>query len=151
VLKIDGTISAILHVDPNDEPVSGVPTTYILFMDDSTGRFSLPQCNCTVSVKENGQTIAVSSLLDGSDGIIGGDVTFPRPDVYELTFNGTPTTADAFQPFTLDYLERVTQGPTNTASSSPAIWLGICGVVAVISLIACIAQFKYNSRGGENT
>jgi hypothetical protein len=152
VLKVDGTISAILHVDPNDEPVSGVPTTYILFMDDSTGKFSLSDCDCTVSMIEDGQTIAIQSLSANSQGIIDGSIVFPKPDVYDLVFSGNPTAANAFQPFTLDYLERATQGPTNDALSwSSAILLGVCAVAASGSLVACWLHIKYNSHERERT
>lgn len=153
ILKVDGTITGVLHVNPDDQPISGVPTTYLLFMDDSTNKFSLPACDCNVTVKENGKTIVTQPLTLNSQSVPGGTVTFPRADVYEFIVSGTPKQAGAFQPFTLTYLERVTQGPGNSPPSVASLFtLGLAGVAVVVALVACWfearSQIRYSRRQG---
>ncbi|MEJ0073385.1 MAG: hypothetical protein WDN27_04895 [Candidatus Saccharibacteria bacterium] len=41
VLKIDGSIGGVLHINPDDNPTTGNPTDYILSFDDDSGKFNL--------------------------------------------------------------------------------------------------------------
>ncbi|HVX57821.1 MAG TPA: hypothetical protein VHA37_08905, partial [Candidatus Saccharimonadales bacterium] len=84
VLKIDGDISAILHINPDDYATSGHPTSYTLWFDDSTGHFTLPACNCTATVRENSQTLSTAPLSITHSLESDNTATFPKPDVYTL-------------------------------------------------------------------
>jgi hypothetical protein len=119
-------------------------------MDDTTGHFSLSACNCTVTVLEDGRIIATQPVERNPQSIPSGVITFPQPDVYHLIFNGAPLQPGAFQPFTLDYLERVTQGPRNSSFSALSfIWLGAVALIVVVSFVACWLQLKYDKVKGD--
>ena len=138
VLKTDGTIGAVLHINPDDDPVTGSPTSYVLYFDDTAGRFTLPACDCTVAVQEQGATIhtqalTVTNALDSSD-----TYTFPRPGVYTLSVSGRPKTAGVFAPFTLNYLVRVQAvgGASGTQPFPVLLWVGLGLMVGLILLAA---------------
>lgn len=136
VLKVDGTIGAVLHINPDDDPTAGSSTDYAMSFDDDTDRFSLPKCNCNVSIIENGQTIATEPLAASSDTVSENRYTFDKPDVYTLRFTGTPKTAGAFQPFTLSYEVRVIGGRPTTQSIPVALWVGMGMGVGLLLLAA---------------
>ncbi len=147
--KVDGDVSGVLHISPDDEPVSGSPSTYVLFLTDYTKRFSLSACNCRLLIKQNGNIIATQPLKANAQSIPGGSITFPAADVYELIFSGVPLKDGAFQPFVLHYTQRVTQGAAKP-DSSPVIWIGLAVTVCLIALIASWlevrSQLRYNKH-----
>ncbi|HVV25710.1 MAG TPA: hypothetical protein VHC21_01615 [Candidatus Saccharimonadales bacterium] len=134
VLKVDGDIGAVLHINPDDNPTTGGSTDYILSFDDDSGRFSLPKCNCDVSIIQAGKTIATKPLVDSSDQVSENHYTFPAPAVYIMRFTGTPKTPGAFQPFTLDYEERVTNGQLNAQPMPVLLWIGLAMGIGLILL-----------------
>ena len=141
VLKIDGHISVLLHVNPDDDPVAGQQTTYFLYFHDDTGKFALSKCTCTVTVQSQGQTIASQSVdaIDASD--TENSYTFPDPAVYTMRVDGKPKQADAFQPFNVLFTVRATGGP---ATAQPFPWLlgvGLAGLVCLLLLGAYASEY----------
>ncbi len=146
-LETDGTISGILHFEPDDSPTSGVPVSFILFMNDSAGHFSLAKCDCAVTAIENGKVVATTPLKPDTQSFPSGTITFPRAGTYELIVHGTPKVVGAFQPFTLHYSEAVAQGPaTGPVSATTMVLLGSAVVIASASLGACWLQFRSNKH-----
>lgn len=142
VLKVDGHIAAVLHINPDDDPISGVPTKYLLFFDDETNRFTLAACTCQVSIQEHGKTIATESIYPTSPTDSSNSYTFPNPDVYTLVVSGRPKRSASFQPFSLSYLVRVSGGVGATAQPFPfMLGVGLTGAMALI-LLACYAEMK---------
>jgi len=136
VLKVDGHIGAVLHINPDDNPISGVPTDYLMSFSDDTGRFSLAQCDCDVFVIQDGKTIAKNPLAPSNTATSENHYTFPRPSVYTLRFVGTPKTPGAFQPFTLNYTVRVTSGNLKAQPIPLLLWLGMAMALGLILLAA---------------
>lgn len=146
-LKTDGTISAVLHFQPDDDPMSNKPSEYILFLNDSTKRFSLGDCNCTITIKKDGKTMSTSPMQLNTQGVIGGSITFAEAGAYEVIFEGSPHKKDTFQPFSLRYLEQVAPNP-DTGHPSPSFYLGISVVVVIMLVIALMIKVRYNSLEG---
>jgi hypothetical protein len=142
VLKADGHIGAVLHINPDDYPTTGNNTDYILSFVDDTGRFSLPNCNCNVSVIENGKTIATKALVVSGDGISENHYIFVKPDVYDMRFIGIPKTPNAFQPFTLDYEVRV--GQVNNQPMPFLLWVGMGMGIGLVLLAAFALDYDTN-------
>ncbi len=151
VLKVDGNISAVLHINPDDNPISGTPTAYALYFNDDTGRFSLSECNCTVTVKNGSQTVAAHSLRDTSRLQSNNTFTFPKPGAYILTIQGKPKKSDAFQPFEIIYLERVAsrQNSITTQTFPPILGIGLGLGICLILLGAYKQNYDYNKRRGN--
>lgn len=138
VLKVDGDIGAVLHINPDDNPTTGSSTDYAMSFDDDTGKFSLPKCTCTVSIIENGKTIAVKPLTVSSSEVSENRYTFVKPDVYDMKFTGTSKTPGAFQPFTLNYEVRVTDGKTKAQPIPVLLWVGMTMAIGLIMLAAYV-------------
>jgi len=141
--KSDGSISAILHIEPGDKPISGVVTSYLFFIHDSTGEFSIPSCYCSVTVKEHGKTVSTQAPKMGTQGVLNDAATFPNPDVYDLIFKGDPIKPGSFQPFSFDYLVRVTEGQPTRSPLSMAL-LGVFTLLIIVTIFACWFQLKHN-------
>jgi len=147
--KAEGSISAILHINPGDRPVSNTTTRYLFFIHDLDGKFSLPQCACIVSIKEKGKVVVNQPLTEDAQGVLGGTVTFSNPDVYDLILTGDPIHPGEFQPFSFDYLVRVAEGQPKPSFFS-ALLLGVCAVLVIVASTACWFQLRRNIREGEH-
>ncbi|HWT40695.1 MAG TPA: hypothetical protein VN081_05525 [Dongiaceae bacterium] len=128
-VETDGTISAILHFSSEDKLVSGQAATYTLFTNDTTHRFSLSGCGCTVTISENGHIVATQVPKQDTNGNATGTFAFPKAGEYDVTFRGEPLQSGAFQAFTLTYEEHVDQGQS-FAYLSLTLGLSVGAVVA---------------------
>lgn len=148
VLKVDGEIGAVLHINPDDDPTSNVPVNYILTFGDTTNRFKLPKCNCKVVFQENSQTISTQVLANTSSLVSSDIFVFPRPDVYTLKVIGQPKTANAFQTFEIDYIVRVEGGQTaNSQPFPPLLGVGLGLMIILILLAGYQMEYHDNDKG----
>ena len=138
VLKTDGTIGAILHILPDDNPKSGTPTNYELAFKDTNDQFSLKNCNCTVTIGQGGKTLDTSPLVASSAHISKNAYTFQKPGVYTLNVSGQPTQPNDFAPFSLTYTIRVEAGRGSKNLDSFPLTLAI-GMALMIGLIMLAA------------
>lgn len=124
ILRTDRTISALLHVDPDDTPVAHMQSVLSFEFEDKTNQFSINNCNCILAIKNNGHTIYAQKLSPNntsSTHLVGTNAlyTFPQIGVYDVTLVGTPKTQDAFQPFTLSFFLRVTTDNRSFTINTP--------------------------------
>jgi hypothetical protein len=146
VLKTDGNIGAVMHIDPGDAPVANSPATIYFDIKDKTGQFNTTKCGCRVDILEGGKVVNSDSLS------FANTYTFPGKDVYQVELIGTPQKPGDFQPFTLTYDVRVDQDagvtpPAPTVANSN--WFSthlvhILGIGALLALLvfAIISQSK---------
>ncbi len=113
VLQIDRSIGAVLHVDPEDDPIAGSTSSFFLEFKDKQGQFSLPQCSCVATISQHGKEIFTQHLTSSAFSF-----TFPGKDVYPLDITGAPTVPNAFQSFHLHYDIRVAREATTAPSTS---------------------------------
>jgi hypothetical protein len=152
-LATDGNIGAILHVDPNDEPVAGSPASFFFEFKDKQNKFQPTNCNCTFEIDENGKTIFYQSLFanNSSPSLSNASVfyTFPRLDVYEIKVIGEPITPNAFQPFTLIWYFRVDQYANQNGSNNTVINFFAVHLIHIIPLaligIGFLVYIYFNS------
>lgn len=139
-LKTDGAISVELHIEPNDHPVTGTPTTYRLSFEDKTGAFALPKCDCKVAIMQNNATIASNALAVTNADTSENQYTFAKPGAYTLQVTGTPKMPGAFQSFAVIYDVHVAQNPAATHKIPAITWAGIAIGIAAILAGAYIAN-----------
>lgn len=140
VLKTDGDIGVILHINPDDNPISKIPTQFILYFDDYTNRLNLKKCSCFIKISENNQIINTSKINVTNNLISVNTFTFPRPDVYYLTAYGSPTQHNLFQSFSVIYEVRV--GGINKQSFPILLGVGIGMLIAIILLAAYVMEYS---------
>ena len=149
VLKVDGDIGAVLHINPDDNPTIGGSTDYIMTFDDDSGRFSLPNCDCNVSIIEGGKIIATKPLVISNSEESENHYTFLKPDVYTMRFTGTPKQPGAFQAFTLNYEVRVTNGKTPQQNFPILLWVGMGMGIGLILLAAYAMDYDNDISKGR--
>ena len=113
VLKTDGTIGAVLHIDPNDAPVAGSVSTFNFDLTDTTKRFTTADCDCNFSIAQTAD-ILDKNLADLSPI----QYTFQEPGVYTVELEGSPKDGTGFQPFQLTYEIRVEPATAQAAPTS---------------------------------
>jgi hypothetical protein len=116
VLKTDGSIGAVLHIDPEDNPSVGEPASFFFEFKDRQGKFLLDKCDCTVAILRDGTTVFSTKL--GSSPIVS--YTFPEQGEYVIEAAGMPRIEGDFQPFTLRYGLQVDKESVAAGAISPA-------------------------------
>lgn len=107
ILETDRAISAVMHIDPDDTPTAGSQSALEFEIQDKTGKFSLVNCNCTVSIQEEGKVIYSHTITKQPL-----PYSFAKPDTYTIILAGFPKTMDAFQRFRLVYTATVEKQPS---------------------------------------
>lgn len=149
VLKSDGSMGAILHIQPDDAPVAQVPTTYVLSFQETAGSFSLGSCTCGVTILSDNMTVATQSL-SGSGTVGTSTYTFSKVGVYDIRVAGRPKSGSSFAPFTLDYIIRVNDGSVVRQQFPVLLWIGIGMGVALILLYANVQGYnEKNAKKGR--
>lgn len=148
VLQSDGNIGAVMHIDPDDDPIALQPAYFFFDFKDKTGKFTPVNCTCVFSIEEAGKQIYSQPILKSDNELI--TFTFPQKDVYTVKVTGTPSPVDSFQPFTLKYDVRVSRAAASTSSlaaaAGPGNWFSthVIHIVAVLGavIIAIIVSLK---------
>jgi hypothetical protein len=152
VVKSEGSIGAILHVDPGDEPAAGEQSTIFLEFKDTAGKLNLSNCDCRIVIKVGDKEILNQSFEGAENSLLSGviPVTFPEKNIYIMTVTGTPKLADEFSPFKLEYDIRVATDKTQTAAATKnenwwkahIIYLAGAGLILLFFIGALISQGK---------
>jgi len=157
-LKAEGTISALIHINPDEKPVAGQPSEILFLINDTEKRFKAEDCNCTASVIDNGETVFSSPLATGKTsyrGIFAPAIpyTFPHKGTYTVKLTGEPKSMDGFKNFSISYdikIERDISSPPapspNIALYSIVIFLIFVGVIYFIKLF-----FTKNNTNPQTT
>lgn len=162
LLATDNTIGAVLHIDPNDQPVAGSQASFFFEFKDKTNLFDPSNCDCSFIVSENGRQIYSQPLFQSPPTPTQKDAsvfyTLPKKDIYQIEVVGKPIKADTFQPFTLQWNIRVDQEASNhpvTNTFWTTHWLhllmGSIGVAVFLWLFLSQKKrpSKKTARGGE--
>jgi len=112
VLKSDGDIGAIIHIDPEDSPIVGEPATFFFEFKDKSGKLNLAQCDCMVTIANRGTQVLSQPLSSSSSSLNSPafQYTFPEKSLYTVVVKGSPQLGASFQAFTLSYDIRVDRG-----------------------------------------
>lgn len=134
-IKIDGPMSVLLHMEPQDSPVVGEPARLFLAFTDSEERFALASCVCGVAVRRGDETLFVTKLdreePEYGSNVASANITFPERGIYEVVVSGKPVTGGAFTPFSIQYAVRIERtdvrqdpvSPVVTAAAHGRIWI----------------------------
>ncbi len=115
VLETDGSVGAVLHIDPADDPIVGENTTLFFDFKDKQNKFQIEKCDCRLMILENGQQIFSAPMSSASVSF-----TFPKKDIYSVQVNGTPLITNDFSPFSLKYDVRVDREANKSAVTVPS-------------------------------
>lgn len=144
-LASNGSISTILHLNPDDDPYTLQSTTFFLQFQDSKSQFNAYNCACQAEIDEGSTMLATVPLTATGADAMNGVYTFPQKDVYVMKVMGSPTNGASFQPFTITYDVRVdhvgTASADTTAAQSESVtgrYIGYVVIGGVLLLIVVI-------------
>ena len=148
ITKSDGPMSVMLHTDPDDEPIGGTPTLFHVLFRTRDTNFSIENCDCLLYVgpyadkdllEKRGHQIAITPALKEKSGsrVYALPYTFPdRKGVYAVIITGSPKEGSEFEPFRIEFSERVARtSGVDTLSNS---WLTYSIIVLGGSLLICL-------------
>lgn len=145
-LERNDSIGAVLHINPDDDPVAGENTSIFFDVKDQSGKFAASKCVCSFSVNENGRQIE-DKQINGTTA----EYSFPRRAVYIISINGQPRQTGDFQPFTLSYTVRVDKGANATTNQRPLVPTIIFAIVALATVGAVIVLALKKSQSAKKT
>jgi hypothetical protein len=134
MLKTDGDIGVLMHVDPNDEPVAREPATFFFEIKDRSGHFSGAECDCRLKILREDRQIADQPAQAGQTGV-AAKFSFPEAGMYRVELNGAPVAQGRFARFSVPFDLRVER---SGAPGSSRLWLALA-VVAGAGLLASAA------------
>jgi hypothetical protein len=121
ILVTDRNIGAVLHIDPEDDPIVKQQAGFFFEFKDRDNKFKPQNCDCTFKVLQANKEIYSTPLFGNNDkpSLDNASVfyTFPEKNVYKIQVIGKPTD-NSFTPFTLSYDIRVEREAGQSTSSS---------------------------------
>jgi hypothetical protein len=155
-LETDGSIGAVMHVNPNDDPIAGQQSGFFFEFKDTKNKFDPKQCECTFSVVQDGHELYTQPLFqtNATANLSNPSVmyTFPEKGVYVIKLSGNPKTDKYFDPFSLEYDIRVDQTTQNTQTTENTNWLAqhmsviIGGVLGLSALLFFVIKLSKNEK-----
>lgn len=122
MLKTDQGIGAVIHIDPEDDPIAGEVSNIYFEFKDKEGKFKASECECQFIVKKDGQQIFSTALFEGNSepnlSSSAVSFTFPERNIYQIQVVGKPKTEGGFNSFTLNYDIRVERQSEGLSGSS---------------------------------
>jgi hypothetical protein len=152
-LATDNQIGAVIHIDPDDDPIVGQPATFFFDIKDRQVQYAPVNCTCTVVIKEAGQVVDTEPVTSTGVDSASFTYTFPKRDVYSIDLTGQPLSSGQFQPFSLHWDIRVDR--TGMGSSEPnrlLVFLGghvahlILIIGASVFLVVQLERERYKER-----
>lgn len=144
VLKTDGSIGAILHVDPNDAPTVGKQSSIYFDLKDKNNKFKLENCDCTASVSRNNTELFSHPHSDDSPI----PFIFPEKGVYTIAISGKPTSGDSFKPFSLEWDVRV-EGSETTLNFKLSQIIFFSSIF--LGVLFCVGVFWFTKTARKNS
>lgn len=160
VLKTDGSIGAVIHVSPEDDPIAGESTDFFFEIKDKKGKFGPKSCDCKGIILQGDKEIYSAPLFqnntDPSLENASFSFVFPEKNIYKVRVSGKPTKTGAFESFTLTWDIRVAREsevrtPVTDAGSTGSTrnklgWMHIVGIVLILVSIAYFVKKKLSTK-----
>lgn len=108
-VKTEGPISVLFHIQPNDKPATNQRALIHIYFTDLEKKFNGKNCECTLTIFENGQKLSQKQLFQDTEDLYFSEVPFifPRKSIYALEVTGAPINGATFQAFKTSYELRV--------------------------------------------
>lgn len=134
VTDTTGKIGGVLHINPDDDPIAGQPST--LFFDIQNSTFSSHAHQVTVDITDDkGTSTSPSFSVTGSSVLI--TYTFPTQGVYTITLKADANEVTQVHNHTFIHTQRVTRGTTGSAIDTPQYaWAELLLIGGACSLAA---------------
>ncbi len=106
-LETSQTVGAVLHMNPQDDPIVGEQTGFFFEFKDKENKFEPEKCNCRFSIEESGIEIYSQNLFQNNSNPTLENASayfaFPKKAIYKIKIVGEPIEDNEFNPFSIEY------------------------------------------------
>ncbi|GMA14559.1 hypothetical protein E5F05_10085 [Deinococcus metallilatus] len=107
----DGNVGALLHIEPDDAPLVGLPNKTWFETNQRGGKaITLINCACVLSVYQGAVKPGVNPIstpgLKTEKNKLAADLMFPQEGAYTLVLTGKPRPGATFNAFRLEWVVR---------------------------------------------
>lgn len=142
VLEKSSNIAAILHIDPDDNPIENQQQNLLLYFKDNDVNFLLKNCLCHLTISSDGKVISKLPLYPTSSLTSENDYIFKQAGIYDLKIDGQPLSNGSFTPFVLNYVVKVsTQEQAQIRSQNINFSYTVLFVLVQATIIILAYQF----------
>ena len=150
-LEVNHGYTAVLHLDPDDDPLAGQPSVLNFFMGKAGASFNQNDYKVSIDISSAGKRLQHSNVAprvfgDASDGVV--NYTFPRIAVYKVDLYGV-LKADNSPQFHMSYTVRVAdavKGYSPPASVTDPAVLGLIGSSAAVLIFVGFVTIRSARR-----
>lgn len=153
VLEFDNGIGAVLHIEPQDEPIAGQDAGFLFEFQDKNGNFDARACACRLTIMDTqNDQLADMALSASARNAASANFVFPKRGTYTLRLSGSSTNQNAFSSFELSYTVRVDKGNgdagVGSGTGSRAIFVLAAGVIGLLAFLLIRQEVIYTIRSG---
>lgn len=153
VLLVDrqANIAAVLHINPDDDPVAGEPSELYFDVQDADSDTRIPYSayQLVITDEQNNNTVVRTVA---SNNTVGVEYTFPTRGLYRLNLRSNPG-YDSLQKISLQTSVRVSRGAGVSANADRYPWatagLWVGGVLLVMLLTQAVVNWRTTIAGAR--
>lgn len=141
------SVSVLMHVEPDDRPLAEQSTILHFQIEDTSHKFSIKNCNCTVTISSNGKKLGVKTVSELTDQksvySAYSKVTFDRAGSYRIIFEAKPKNSGTFSTFTTNFELKVGEKiptPDNDVEIPHVITYLFLAVIGIGTIVLIIRQ-----------
>ncbi|HVZ66666.1 MAG TPA: hypothetical protein VG917_00210 [Patescibacteria group bacterium] len=120
--ETDGSIQAVLHVDPDDTPIAGSQSNISIEVKDSTNKFDPQKCDCNVYIYQGDKNIMIQPLSFKNEGgnlySSSFNYIFPEYGGYHVKLSGEPIN-QSFNSFSIVFDQVDVEKPNYKSVQAP--------------------------------
>ncbi len=159
VLESSNGVGAIIHIDPDDDPIAGERSVFYFEFKDKNDKFLASDCDCTMTVRQDDLVLKTEKLKAIGKLSASASLTLPEQGLYTIKVAGRPLQPEKFTNFAFDYTFRVSRGVAAARSdtsqkkldsrekSEQSNVLLIAGsALAGLFVVGLVGRIVYNSR-----
>lgn len=111
-IKRSGTIDVLLHLEPLDNPAVNEQAQLYFSFSDSTNKFKIENCDCSVKISNNGQVLQQTKVTeenfapDWGNNVARIPFIFPHKGIYQVELV-SKSVNKSFKDLTLKYDVRI--------------------------------------------
>ncbi len=147
--QTDGSITVLLHTNPDDDPIAGQPAAVLFQITDTANKFDSSKCDCSVTISRQNNILFTAPLLR----VVGASIydltqayTFQERGVHQITVNGKPKIAGEFQSFKVQHDLRIDRGGAPSSPENNNILFIISGLIVFAIVVGVGVYFKNKGR-----
>jgi hypothetical protein len=150
-LEEDGSMQAVLHISPNDEPIAQKSSVISIKIKDSAQKFNQEKCNCQVVISQKNKSLFTYTFphtASKNEVEVIFNYTFPTEGEYQIQVKGTPTDSISFSPFQIDLETQVDQGKNVQKFLQFAYFCCCCiPIMIVVGIAVFLLLYKRKDKG----